>query len=129
VENAAPCQGQERLTVKYLYRAPPGDSGWRVVDKSNAHPFDLLATKESEKRFIEVKGTTGDGCSIILTYGEVGHVRHNRKNSALVIVLGIQISNKNGSYSTSGGIVSTHEDPSPFLRFGKIITTGQILRR
>ena len=74
--------------------------GWQVIDKSNSHPFDLLATKESEKRFIEVKGTTGDGCSIILTHGEVEHVRNNRRDSALVIVSGILISNENGSYSS-----------------------------
>ena len=85
--------------------------GWDVIDKSSSHPFDLLATKESEKRFIEVKGTTGDGISIILTHGEVEHVRHNKRTSALVIVSGIVILNENGYYSTSGGTVSTHEDP------------------
>ena len=85
--------------------------GWQVTDKSGSHPFDLLATRGSRKRFIEVKGTTGDGNSIILTSGEVKHVRRNRRTPALVIVSGILISNENGSYSTSGGTVSTHEDP------------------
>lgn len=84
---------------------------WKVVDKSSSHPFDLLATKESQKRFIEVKGTTGEGHSIILTHGEVEYVRNNKKTSALVIVSGIVLLNANGSWSASGGTVSTHEDP------------------
>lgn len=85
--------------------------GWKVVDKSSSHPFDLLAIKEKQKRFIEVKGTTGGGYSIILTHGEVAHVRNNKKNSALVIVSGIVLSAEDGSLSASGGTVSTHEDP------------------
>ena len=85
--------------------------GWKVVDKSNSHPFDLLATKETQKRFVEVKGTTGEGRSIILTHGEVRHVEYNKKTSALVIVSGIVLSNENGSWFASGGKVSTHQDP------------------
>ena len=85
--------------------------GWKVVDKSSSHPFDLLATRESQKRFIEVKGTTGEGHSIILTNGEVEHVRKNKTTSVLVIVSGIIISNVNEYWAASGGTVSTHEDP------------------
>jgi ribosomal protein L37AE/L43A len=85
--------------------------GWKVVDKSSSQPFDLLATNEEQKRFIEVKGTTGKGLSVILTHGEVKHVSNNKRTSALVIVSGIVLSRDNGSWSASAGTVTTHEDP------------------
>jgi ribosomal protein L37AE/L43A len=85
--------------------------GWRVVDKSSSSPFDFLATKESEERFVEVKGTTGKGHSVILTHGEVEHVRNNKKASALVIVSGIILTHSNEIWHASGETVSTHEDP------------------
>ena len=58
---------------------------------SSSQPFDLLATKGTEKRFIEVKGTTGEGLSVILTHGEVNHVRNNVSFLALVAISGIAL--------------------------------------
>ena len=58
-------------------------AGWEVVDKSSAKPLDLLGNKGAVKRFIEVKATTGAGLSIILTHGEVEHVRKNCSESHL----------------------------------------------
>ena len=86
-------------------------AGWDVIDKSSSQPFDLLATKGDSKRFIEVKGTTGEGLSIVLTHGEVNHVRSNGMNSALVIVSAIVLENSNGNWKAHGGTVTTHEDP------------------
>jgi hypothetical protein len=85
--------------------------GWTVVDKSSSHPFDLLATRDQERRYVEVKGTTGVGRSVVLTQGEVEHVRNNKRESALVIVSGIVLAEHNGDWAASGGEVSTHEDP------------------
>jgi ribosomal protein L37AE/L43A len=87
------------------------DTGWEVIDMSSSQPFDLLATKGPHKRFIEVKGTTGEGLSVILTHGEVSHVRNNAAISALVIVSGIDLGKSNGGLVATGGTVSTHEDP------------------
>ncbi len=86
-------------------------AGWEVIDKSSSQPFDLLATKEGAKRFIEVKGTTGQGLSVILTHGEVNHLRCNRESSALVIVSGIVLEKRNGKWQAQGGTITTHEDP------------------
>ena len=86
-------------------------TGWDVIDKSSAQPFDLFATKGERKRFIEVKGTTGEGLSVILTHGEVNHVRSNSASSALVIVSGIVLEKSNGEWQARGGTVTTHQDP------------------
>ena len=87
--------------------------GWTVSDKSSTQSFDLLAERKHERRFIEVKGTTGKGHSIILTQGEVEHVLNNSKESALVIVSGIVLAKDNNSdeWIASDGEVSTHKDP------------------
>lgn len=85
--------------------------GWVIVDKSGSHPFDLHATKEGKERFIEVKGTTGEGRSVILTHGEVEHVRHHKKASVLVIVSGIALSKEGETWTASEGVISTHESP------------------
>lgn len=86
-------------------------NGWKVIDMSLTNPFDLRAEKDGAKRFIEVKGTTGQGLSIVLTHGEVKHNRCNVESSALVIVSGIDLELRDGEWRAKGGIVSTHEDP------------------
>lgn len=87
------------------------DAGWKVVDKSGSHPFDLMATKNDQQRFIEVKGTTGAGMSVMLTHGEVKHMRNHRRSSALVIVSNIVFDQSNSEVVATGGEVSTHQDP------------------
>jgi len=87
------------------------DAGWKVIDKSGSSPFDFLATRGKEDRYIEVKGTTGEGESIVLTHGEVKHVRAKRTSSALVVVAQIKISKPGSDYVGSGGVVTVHEDP------------------
>ena len=93
-------------------RALYEDTGWELVDMSLSQPFDFLATKGShKKRFIEVKGTTGEGLSVVLTHGEVNHILNNPATSALVIVSKIILEQKNGKWVAQGGIASTHKDP------------------
>lgn len=85
--------------------------GWTLVDTSSSYPFDLYATRQGEQRFIEVKGTTGEGLSIMLTNGEVRHVKQHKRFCALVIVSGIELNECDGSWIALGGHVTTHEDP------------------
>jgi hypothetical protein len=99
------------LRAMQVARALYEGAGWDVIDKSSSQPFDLLATKGGGKRFIEVKGTTGEGLSVILTHGEVNHVRSNGRSSALVLVSGIVLEKSNGKWQAHGGTVTTHEDP------------------
>lgn len=87
------------------------NAGWKVIDKSSSQSFDFLATKTGNERFIEVKGTTGEGRSIVLTHGEVKHVRSNRASSALVVVSNIILENNKGDLLAKGGTITTHNDP------------------
>jgi ribosomal protein L37AE/L43A len=84
--------------------------GWDVVDTSASHPYDLYATQQGAQRFIEVKGTTGQGESIMLTNGEVKHAQCNASCCALVVVSGITLVESEGIWSASGGRVTTHQD-------------------
>lgn len=87
------------------------EDGWNVVDKSGSHPFDLLASRGTDERYIEVKGTTGAGSTILLTRGEINHIQQHKHCSALVIVSNILLNESGETWVASGGIVSTHEDP------------------
>ena len=87
------------------------DVGWTVVDKSNSHPFDLLATKDLQRRFIEVKGTTGAGQTILLTHGEVAHAKAHRAEAVLIVVAKVQLAQTGDEWAASGGRVTAHYDP------------------
>ena len=99
------------LLAMHVARNLYEDAGWMVVDKSSSHPFDFLATRGSERRFVEVKGTTGEGHSIILTNGEVEHVRLHGGESALIVVANIALAKDGNQWTATGGNISTHEDP------------------
>jgi len=52
--------------------------GWQVEDTSSNNPYDLRCTKREESELrVEVKGTTGDGSSVLLTRGEVIHAQEH----------------------------------------------------
>jgi len=85
--------------------------GWRVVDLSESNPFDLLATKETQKRYIMVKGSTGRGEAVILTHGEVAHAKAHPADSALLVVSGIILRRENDTCIVSGGEIRIHQHP------------------
>ena len=87
------------------------EKGWTVVDKSETHPFDLLATRDFKKRFVEVKGTTGKGHTILVTQGEVKHALRHTEESAIVVVSQIHLRKVGSNWNASGGTISTHHDP------------------
>jgi len=99
------------LRAMQIARTLYEDTGWEVIDKSSTQPFDLFVTNGTQERFIEVKGTTGEGLSVSLTHGEVRHIRDNPKSSALVIVSGIVLEEQNGNLQAQGGTITKHEDP------------------
>jgi len=85
--------------------------GWILTDTSNSRPYDFKATRGSDNRFIEVKGTTGEGISIILTNGEVKQAKDNPRSSVLVIVSRINLDRTTDSPIASGGVISLHLNP------------------
>lgn len=102
---------QVELQAMHLARHVYEKNGWKVVDRSGSHPYDFYATRGGDERFIEVKGTTGTGESIALTYGEVDHANLYKDKSALVVVSKIVLTESRGVWTADGGVVSTHEDP------------------
>tara|TARA_Y100000590_G_C15541262_1_gene947088 strand:- start:9 stop:785 length:777 start_codon:yes stop_codon:yes gene_type:complete len=65
--------------------------GWIVSDTSATKPYDLQVKKNGHIKYVEVKGTTGEGKNVILTNGEVEHVKENPNNSVLLVVGHIKI--------------------------------------
>ncbi len=85
--------------------------GWVIEDMSSTQSYDLLAIKNNEKRFIEVKGTTGNGDSVLLTNGELQHARNNTGYSVLIVISGIILQRDGKDWIASGGNIRYHQDP------------------
>jgi hypothetical protein len=65
--------------------------GWEVSDVSREYVgYDLLAMRGNEQMHVEVKGTTGEGLSVLLTKNEVRHARHDGR-AVLAVVSGIRL--------------------------------------
>jgi hypothetical protein len=64
--------------------------GWRVEPPSVTY-YDLLCTKGSQEKDVEVKGTTTKGRCILVTAAEVEHARANPERSVLFIVHSIHL--------------------------------------
>lgn len=86
-------------------------NGWKVVNKSSSRPFDLLIIKDKQRRFIEVKGTTSKGSSIILTAGEIEHAKTHSSESVLYVVTNIQLNNIHNKWIATGGVANMILDP------------------
>lgn len=68
--------------------------GWSVIDRSASAPFDFECTREEERLYVEVKGTTSRGEQIVLTRNEVEHHQQNFPNNALIVVSEILLNAK-----------------------------------
>ena len=67
------------------------NQGWYVDDVSANRPYDLSCTNSTGTELhVEVKGTTGDGSSVLLTHGEVRHAK-DYPNVALYILCGLTL--------------------------------------
>lgn len=74
-----------------------------ITDVSGTESFDLLCEAESAKLYVEVKGTTGAGESVIVTRNEVAHTRLHFPHTALLVVSGIALADDDGLPLASGG--------------------------
>jgi hypothetical protein len=78
--------------------------GWTEVrDVSARQPYDLHCKRGHEELRVEVKGTTSDGSTILLTAGEVLHARAQRATMALFIVSKVVVTEQDGRAEASGG--------------------------
>ena len=87
------------------------ERGWKISDKSATQPYDLLAIKDKQRKFIEVKGTTGDGKSVLLTHGEVKHANDHPNESVLIIIGRIELEKSKDVWLGLNGEIMSVEDP------------------
>src|SRR5439155_22462295 len=58
---------------------------WTVRDVSSSRSYDLECIRDDEILHVEVKGTTSEGGSILLTANEVAHARNFRHTTLFVL--------------------------------------------
>jgi len=93
-----------QVAIEHLSRS------WdHVVDVSSTESFDLLCRSASEMLHVEVKGTTSDGATIVLTRNEVLHARNEYPRIALFVVSWIDLSLRGDSPVATGGVLTRYE--------------------
>jgi hypothetical protein len=66
-------------------------SGWVVEDTSSVAPYDLRCVRGGQIRYVEVKGTSGEGDTVVVTRGEVVWARMHSGQVMMAIVSGIRL--------------------------------------
>ena len=79
--------------------------GYNVRDVSRTHPFDFIAHNEAEELIVEVKGTTSELGTIILTANEVDTHRKRFPQNMLIVVHTIELDRSSAKPVASGGYV------------------------
>ncbi|MEM9121491.1 MAG: DUF3578 domain-containing protein [Cyanobacteria bacterium P01_F01_bin.56] len=80
------------------------NKGWVLEDCSSNQPFDYVCSQRSQKIFVEVKGTSSRGESIILTRNEVEHMTQHYPDTALFLLKEIEVvENELGEKQCRGG--------------------------
>ncbi len=91
------------VAINYFQR-----EGWVVEDVSKHESYDLLCTRQEDKLYVEVKGTTSEGSKIIMTYQEVIHTQENYPQTALFVVSQIKLVNSETEIEGIGGEVKLY---------------------
>ena len=105
--NAAEIRAIEQHAVR-VARQHYEKSGWKV--KELGKPYDLEIKRGGATLHVEVKGTTSNGASVVLTYNEVQHHMRRRPENAIVIVRGIDIDPGTSPPTASGGTLYERAD-------------------
>ncbi len=85
--------------------------GWRVDDLRRGNPFDAKATKDSETRYLEVKGTTTDGGRVLVTRGEVEWARSHPGECVISVVWDIGVCDDGTIEAETGWVWEYEWDP------------------
>lgn len=78
-------------------------AGWSVMDVGATESFDLDCRRADQRLYVEVKGTTSSGESVILTRNEVALHRARYPNNALAVVSEIALDRSADQPLASGG--------------------------
>jgi hypothetical protein len=79
--------------------------GYHVRDVSSRQPYDLECRRASERVYVEVKGTQGDGSAILLTPNEVAFAREHKSEMALFVLHSVEVSSSEMRPKASGGVI------------------------
>ena len=97
-----------RVATDYLV-----DEGWDVEDVGDRRSYDLHATQGKKELLVEVKGTTNNGETVLLTRNEVNIHRDNYPHTALIIVQEIRLRNTDNGPLATGGSLAIHRPWQP----------------
>lgn len=78
--------------------------GFQCTDCSRHRSYDLHCVKNGQELLVEVKGTTGNGQTIILTAGEVKLSRLRASKMCLFVLHSVKIAYGRGTAKAAGGI-------------------------
>ena len=96
-----------------LARAWLEGEGWVVEDRSGSESYDLLATRQDEVLYVEVKGTTGRGDTVQLTRLEVEFAIANKNHMALAVVSDVTLSRVEGRVAVADGTLTVRHPWAP----------------
>jgi hypothetical protein len=77
--------------------------GFTVEDVGSFESFDLLVTRRTEMRRVEVKGSTGPAVTVELTAGEVNNATGYQPTDLYVVSEIVWWREPDGSVATDGG--------------------------
>ena len=96
------------------------EQGWHVEDFSRHASYDLHCTNpDGSELQVEVKGTKGNGSTILLTANEVAHARKFHPGVALYVVTHLVVAESDGEIEVSGGderVVNLWQPDDAYLR-------------
>ena len=87
------------------------ERGWLVEDTRLGSPFDARATRGTEVRYLEAKGSTSEANTVMVTRGEVEWARSHRGECVMGIVGDIQFSADGAVVPHSGTFRLLEWDP------------------
>lgn len=100
---------QALLEAKYVR------DGWSVTDTHVRNPYDAIAKKRKQTRYLEAKGTETNGRSVLVTAGEVRWAEKYPGECVLGVVSGIKFNSDGQLDETSGSLTEYTWDPSTGL--------------
>ena len=107
---AARLTSEQRRSIEIramnLARSHLKRQGWtNIIDTSAGNPFDFYCKRAGSEIWVEVKGTTSTGASVVLTRNEVKHHRSVHPSSSLIVVHTIRLSGPSRTKATEGTLL------------------------
>lgn len=93
--------------LETYYRA----RGWQVQDVRFDGPYDAIAFKDGQTRYLEAKGTMSHGAIVTVTAGEVAHARQHPGECVIGILSGLSFTDDGELDETGANFVLREWNP------------------